>query len=66
VRRSAELVSDLWLVAGTARLEGGPAVLEVGENTAIFLTDRKRFDAMLLMATGSESHVHALEAVAKQ
>jgi hypothetical protein len=33
--------------------------LKVGENTAIFLTDRKRFGAMLLMATGSESHVHA-------
>jgi hypothetical protein len=28
-------------------------MLKVGENTAIFLTDRKRFSAMLLMATSS-------------
>jgi hypothetical protein len=34
-RRSAELVSDLSLVGRTALLEVGPAVLKVGENTAI-------------------------------
>jgi DNA polymerase (family 10) len=65
-RRGSELVSDLSLVAKTARLEGSPAMLKIGEEIAIFLTDKKRFGVTLLLATGSESHVRALQAIANR
>ena len=63
-RRGCELVSDLSLVARTARLDGGPAVLELGENIALCVTDKRRFGITLLLATGSESHLRALQSVA--
>jgi DNA polymerase (family X) len=64
-RRGCELVSDISLVARTAELQGDPAVLKLGEDIAIFLTDRKRFGITLLRATGSEGHLRTLRAIAK-
>jgi hypothetical protein len=43
-------------------IAGSPAMLKIGEEIAIFLTDKKRFGVTLLLATGSESHVRALQA----
>jgi len=65
-RRGCELVWGLSLVARTARLKGGPAVLRLGDNISLHITDRRRFGITLLLATGSETHLEALRTVANQ
>src|SRR3954468_6675485 len=47
-RRGSELVSDLALVAQSARLENGPAVLKKGD-LSVHLTDRKRYGITQLL-----------------
>lgn len=63
-RRGCELVSDLSLVAATARLDGPPERLTPSPQLSVWLTDRERFGATLLMATGSEAHLGELRAIA--
>jgi len=63
-RRGSELVSDLAVVAQSARLEGGPAVLTNG-NLSVHLTDQKRYGITQLLATGSGDHLDELRKLAK-
>jgi len=61
-RRGNELVVKLVLVALLDVLEG-ERKLAAGDVTIVF-TDQKRFGITLLLATGSESHLHELKAIA--
>src|SRR5215207_3221177 len=63
-RRGSELVSELAVVAQSARLEGGPAVLTNG-NLSVHLTDQKRYGITQLLATGSGDHLDELRKLAK-
>jgi DNA polymerase (family X) len=63
-RRGCELVFDLAVVAETEQLEGAPKVVKSGE-LSVYLTDRQRLGASLLLATGSEAHLQELREVAK-
>jgi DNA polymerase (family 10) len=65
-RRGCELVSDLALVAETSRLEGEPRKLVAESELSIFMTDKRRAGATLLLATGSEKHVEELRGLAAE
>jgi hypothetical protein len=45
-------------------LKGGPKVIREGE-LSVHLTDASRFGATLLLATGSDKHLHELEGLAE-
>src|SRR5204863_6518136 len=64
LRRGCELVSNLALVAETSRLEGEPRKLASNSQLSIFVTDKRRAGATLLLATGTEKHVEELRALA--
>src|SRR5947209_11804477 len=59
-RRGCELVSDLAIVAETTRLEGEPRKLLSNSQLGVYVTDRRRAGATLLLATGSEKHIEKL------
>src|SRR5205085_12639267 len=63
-RRGCELVSDLAIVAETTRLEGEPRKLLSNSPLSVYLTDKRRVGATLLLATGSEQHLEQLRALA--
>jgi DNA polymerase (family 10) len=63
-RRGCELVSDLALVVETGKLEGKPRKLPSNSQLGLWLTDRGRLGATLMMATGSEAHLDQLRALA--
>jgi DNA polymerase (family X) len=63
-RRGCELVSDISVVARTARLNGGPSVVRLSENISLHITDRRRFGITLLLATGSKAHLAGLREIA--
>jgi DNA polymerase (family 10) len=65
-RRGCELVSNLALVAETSRLEGEPRKLASDSQLSVFITDKRRAGATLLLATGSEKHVDELTRLAAQ
>jgi DNA polymerase (family 10) len=64
-RRGCELIGDLTLVAEVPRLAGAPATLTSDGQLTVHLTDEARYGATLLFATGSATHVEALQALAK-
>jgi DNA polymerase (family X) len=64
-RRGCELVSDLALVVETSSSQK-PKVLKPSTQLSVHLADRARFGATLLCATGSASHVAALQVRARQ
>src|SRR5439155_18149858 len=63
-RRGCELVSNLALVVETSELEGEPRKLVSNSQLNIFVTDKRRAGATLLLATGTEKHVEELRALA--
>jgi DNA polymerase (family 10) len=63
-RRGCELVSDLALVVETSKLEGKPRKLASNSQLGIWMTDKGRLGATLMMATGSETHIDQLRALA--
>jgi DNA polymerase (family 10) len=63
-RRGCELVSDLALVAETVRLEGAPERLNPAGQLSVWITDTRRYGISLLLATGSETHLTELRAIA--
>src|SRR5205085_2977985 len=63
-RRGCELVSDLAIVVETARLEGEPRKLLSNSQLNVYVTDKRRGGATLLLATGSERHLEQLRALA--
>lgn len=64
-RRGCELVSDLAIVAEAPRSGCEPHVIDSG-GLQVHLTDRKRFGAALLHATGSAAHLEQLRALAEK
>ena len=58
-RRGSELIKELSLVAETAKTDAAPAEIKSGDLT-VYLTDRKRFGATLLRATGNDQHLAQL------
>jgi DNA polymerase (family 10) len=65
-RRGCELVADLAIVVETKDLEGEPRKVASNSQLGIWLTDKRRLGATLLMATGSEKHLKQLRALAEQ
>jgi DNA polymerase (family 10) len=63
-RRGCELVSDLSLVVETATPEGAPKRVGSTGELSVHLTDKHRFGITLLLATGSETHLDELRALA--
>ena len=63
-RRGCELVSNLALVVETSELEGEPRKLLSNSQLSIFVTDKRRAGATLLLATGTEKHLEELRALA--
>jgi DNA polymerase (family 10) len=63
-RRGCELVAELALVVETARLDGAPRKLPTSSQLSIYLTDRRRAGATLLLATGSQTHLDGLRSLA--
>jgi hypothetical protein len=59
IRRGSELVSDLVVVAQVQRLEGAPKVVKSGE-LSVYVTDARRLEIIMLLATGSRRHLEAL------
>src|SRR6195952_1296124 len=64
VRRGSELVANLAVVAQSARLENGPAVLKNGD-LSVHLSDSKRYGITQLLATGSGGHLDELRKLAQ-
>ena len=63
-RRGCELVSDLALVAEAERIEGKPRKLNPTSQLSVYVTDKRRLGATLLMATGSGKHIEQLRTLA--
>ncbi len=63
-RRGCELVADLAIVAEAPKVDGRAAVSDPS-GLKVHLTDRKRFGATLLQATGSAEHLEQLRALAE-
>jgi len=64
-RRGCELVADLALVAESAKDEDAPAAVN-SSGLKVHLTDRNRFGATLLHATGSTEHLDQLRTLAER
>ena len=65
-RRGCELVAELAVVAQAPALETGQAVLRGGGALSVHLADKAHYGAELLFATGSQTHLEALQALARE
>ena len=65
LRRGCELIADLALVA-QANVEDGATTLTTSGDLKVHLADAKHYGASLLFATGSDQHIEALSALAKE
>jgi DNA polymerase (family 10) len=65
-RRGCELVADLALVVETSSLEGGPRKLVSNSQLSVWMTDKRRLGATLMLATGSEEHIKQLRELADE
>lgn len=63
-RRGCELVGDLAVVVETPKLEGAPRKLDSSSQTRVWLTDKRRLGATLMLATGSQKHIAQLRELA--
>jgi DNA polymerase (family 10) len=63
-RRGCELVADLALVVETSNLAGAPRKLVSNSQLNLWLTDKRRLGATLMLATGSEKHINQLRKLA--
>jgi DNA polymerase (family X) len=64
-RRGCELVGDLTIVAEAPKV-AKTSKASAADGLLIRLSDRKRFGAALLFATGSAAHVEQLQALARE
>lgn len=64
-RRGCELIQTLTLVAINPQLQGKNDIIKAGDSLTIHVTNTQRYGITLLLATGSDQHVEALQAVAK-
>jgi DNA polymerase (family 10) len=62
-RRGCELMCDLSLVAEDAKLQDGPQLLKTNQ-LSVYLTDPEHFGISLMLATGSDAHLHELRMLA--
>jgi DNA polymerase (family 10) len=65
-RRGCELVADLALVVETSNLKGEPRKLAADSQLRVWLTDKRRLGATLMVATGSEKHLEQLRELAAE
>jgi len=65
-RRACELVGDLQVVAVDPNLDSEDQVIHQGDKVTVHVTTPERYGIALLLATGSEGHLHALSAWAKK
>jgi DNA polymerase (family X) len=63
-RRGCELVGDLAVVVETRKLDGAPRKLASSSQTSVWLTDKRRLGATLMLATGSQEHIAQLRELA--
>jgi DNA polymerase (family 10) len=63
-RRGCELVGDLAVVVDTPNLDGVPRKLVSSSQTSVWLTDKRRLGATLMLATGSQEHIAQLRELA--
>jgi DNA polymerase (family X) len=64
-RRGCELISTMALVAINPQLKGDNDTITAGDSLTIHVTNHQRYGIALLLATGSDQHIEALQAVAK-
>ena len=64
-RRGCELISTMALVAVNPQLKGENDTLTAGDSLAIHVTNNQRYGITLLLATGSDQHIEALQSVAR-
>ena len=65
-RRGCELVGDLALVAEAPQVENGVRCLSSTAQISVTLTHPRHYGAALLHATGSQTHLDSLAALAKK
>ena len=65
-RRGCELAGDLSLVAEVKKLANGPQTITAGGQLTAHLTDMAHYGITLLLATGSDSHLASLRALAPE
>jgi DNA polymerase (family 10) len=63
-RRGCELVADLAVVVETSNLDGAPRKLVSPSHASVWLTDKRRLGATLMLATGSQEHIAQLRELA--
>lgn len=63
-RRGCELAGDLSLAADVRKLPNGPRTITAGGQLTVHLTDAAHHGITLLLATGSNSHLASLRALA--
>ena len=64
-RRGCEIISTMALVAVNPQLKGENDTLTAGDSLAIHVTNNQRYGITLLLATGSDQHIEALQSVAR-
>lgn len=64
-RRGCEIISTMALVAVNPQLKGDNDTITAGDGLTIHVTNTQRYGITLLLATGSDQHIEALQAVAK-
>lgn len=62
-RRGCELISTMALVAINPQLTGPNDTLTAGDSLTVHVTSPQRYGITLLLATGSDRHIEALQAV---
>ncbi|OQW34780.1 MAG: DNA polymerase/3'-5' exonuclease PolX [Nitrospira sp. SG-bin1] len=65
-RRGCELINTMALVAINPRLNRDHDTITAGDSLTVHVTSPQRYGITLLLATGSDQHIEALRAVAKQ
>ena len=63
-RRGCELVANLAVVVETRKLDGTPRKLTSSSQTSVWVTDKRRLGATLMLATGSQHHIEQLRELA--
>ena len=66
LRRGCELIRALSAVAVDPCHQGAPRAIRTGDEFTVHVTNRDLYGVTLLLATGSDAHIEALRALAKE
>ena len=64
-RRGCEIISTMALVAVNPQLKSDNDTITAGDSMTVHVTNHQRYGITLLLATGSNQHIEALQAIAK-